>query len=86
MQTRAICKSLRTRNPELKIVVGRWTGRNSSERAQRLLKASCADATAASLSQMRETLQPIIQFRRTLESESPGTPSTPLLKIAEEAP
>lgn len=70
-QTRAICKSVRTRHPDLKILVGRWTTRGPSERAQKLFKASGANAVAVSLSQMREVMQPIVQFHRATDPQAP---------------
>jgi predicted PurR-regulated permease PerM len=69
IKTRAICKSLHARYPDVKILVGRWTSRAISDRCRKLLKSSGADAVVATVTEMREALMPMIQFH--LVSDAP---------------
>ena len=45
-QARALCKSLRSRFPDLQIIVGRWSGKVISEKNAMLLQQSGASAPA----------------------------------------
>jgi hypothetical protein len=68
MQARAVCKSIGARYPDLKILVGRWTTRGVSAKTQQIFRSSCAEATVATLSQMRDAMLPIVQFHSAARS------------------
>jgi len=55
-QTRYLCKRLRSRFPDLKIIVGRWGRMGESEDAQRSLLSGGADRVATSLLQARDEI------------------------------
>ena len=55
-QTRYLCKRLRARFPELKILVGRWGGAEGIETARELLIRDGADAVGGTLLESREQL------------------------------
>ena len=55
-QARYLCKRLRGRFPDLKIVVGRWGRMGESEGAQKSLLAGGADRVATSLLQARDDI------------------------------
>jgi predicted PurR-regulated permease PerM len=55
-QARYLCKRLRARFPDLKIIVGRWGHTGESEGAQRSLVAGGADRVATSLLQARDEI------------------------------
>jgi predicted PurR-regulated permease PerM len=55
-QARYLCKRLRLRFPDLKIVVGRWGARGESEEAQRALLSGGADRVATSLLETRDEI------------------------------
>jgi AI-2E family transporter len=55
-QARYLCKRLRNRFPDLKIIVGRWGPRMETEDAQRSLLAGGADRVATSLLQARDEI------------------------------
>jgi hypothetical protein len=55
-QARYLCKRLRHRFPDLKIIVGRWGVRGETEDAQRSLLAGGADRVAVSLLQARDEI------------------------------
>ncbi|MBW3543573.1 MAG: hypothetical protein KY476_25260, partial [Planctomycetes bacterium] len=63
VQTRRICKRLKQRDPELRIVVARWGGRHVSEKGRQGLEAAGAERIVSTLADLRETLRPLIQFR-----------------------
>jgi predicted PurR-regulated permease PerM len=77
IKTRAICKSLHTRYPDAKIVVGRWTSRAISDRCRKLLRSSGADAVVATVTEMREALMPMIQFHLVSDAPSGTEPQGP---------
>jgi predicted PurR-regulated permease PerM len=55
-QARYLCKRLRNRFPDLKIIVGRWGVRDESADAQRSLLSGGADRVATSLLQARDEI------------------------------
>ena len=57
--TRHLCKRLRARFPDLKILVGRWGGELASEEARELLEASGADRVGTTLVQTLEQIQEV---------------------------
>jgi hypothetical protein len=57
--TRHLCKRLRARFPDLKILVGRWGDEPSSEEVRELLQASGADRVGATLVQTLEQIQEV---------------------------
>jgi hypothetical protein len=59
-QTRYLCRRLRTRLPELKIVVGRWGFSGSGEESGEMLREAGADIVATTL---HETCIQLMQFR-----------------------
>jgi predicted PurR-regulated permease PerM len=59
-QTRYLCLRLRTRLPELKIVVGRWGFSGSGEESGEMLREAGADIVATTL---HETCSQLMQFR-----------------------
>jgi hypothetical protein len=59
-QTRYLCLRLRTRLPELKIVVGRWGFSGSGEESGEMLREAGADIVATTL---HETCIQLMQFR-----------------------
>jgi len=50
-QSRSLCKRLRARFPELKIMLGLWKFPGGVSKAQARVGASCADGIATSLSE-----------------------------------
>jgi predicted PurR-regulated permease PerM len=61
-QTRHLCKRLRGRFPELKILVGRWGLTENVERIRERLLASGADFVATTQIETRNQLVPIVQL------------------------
>ena len=57
--TRHLCKRLRARFPELKILVGRWGGETSSDAVNHLVQASGADHIGTTLVETREQIQQV---------------------------
>jgi predicted PurR-regulated permease PerM len=55
--TRYLCKRLRARFPDLRIIVGRWGLRAAEARARRQLEAAGADSVGVTLIETREHLQ-----------------------------
>jgi len=55
--TRYLCKRLRARFPDLRIIVGRWGPRENVARARRQLEAAGADSVGVTLGETREQLQ-----------------------------
>ena len=55
--TRYLCKRLRARFPDLRIIVGRWGLRAAEARARRQLEAAGADSVGVTLVETREHLQ-----------------------------
>lgn len=62
MQTQQICKRLKSKLPDLKIIVGRWESRGVAEKTAEMLRSVGVDRTVSTLSKMREALGPLIQF------------------------
>jgi hypothetical protein len=68
--TRHLCKRLRTRFPDLKILVGRWGVKESTDEIRDLLRASGADHVGTTLVETREQIQQVSH----LESMSSTAP------------
>jgi predicted PurR-regulated permease PerM len=64
-QARYLCKRLRGRFPDLKIIVGRWGLRGEAEDAQRSLLAGGADRVATTLLQARDEIINLSRFARS---------------------
>jgi hypothetical protein len=73
-QTRHLCKRLRSRCPELKIVVGRWGLHDDRDADRRHLLAAGADHVETSL---LDTLRTVAQIEFTLGHLAPESPPTP---------
>jgi len=56
-RARHLCKLLRKRFPQVKIVVGRWGPQNNAEEIQKQLEAVGADLVQTNLLRTRERLQ-----------------------------
>ncbi|HEX4988779.1 MAG TPA: hypothetical protein VFW91_08380, partial [Candidatus Binatia bacterium] len=78
-QTRYICKRLRKRFPNLKIIVGRWGSRN--ENNGNSLLAAGADKVGTT---MVETRDQVIQLSQSVPLMQQTTPCSPLAVIAAE--
>jgi predicted PurR-regulated permease PerM len=68
-QTRYLCKRLRGKFPELKILVGCWGWEGSSERLEQRLKEAGADMVATSLLEARADILPMVQVLQHAESQ-----------------
>jgi predicted PurR-regulated permease PerM len=60
-QTRYLCKRLRLRFPDLKIIVGRWGGPDGTDRTRAHLNEAGADLVLTTLLETRAQLAPLIQ-------------------------
>lgn len=79
--TRYLCKRLKARHPDVKIIVGRWGMTENVEHNRDLLKEAGADWVSATLIETREQLcgwRPVIAAQ-TAAGERPATSSTPKL-------
>jgi predicted PurR-regulated permease PerM len=72
-RTRYLCKRLRARFPDLRIIVGRWGLRENVGYARRQLEAAGADYVAVSLVETRDHLQSV----RALEPPTLRPPAEP---------
>jgi hypothetical protein len=63
-QARQICKKLRVRFPDLRIVAGRLGARGISDKSRDMLLAAGADRAVGTLADLRQTLLPIVQFQQ----------------------
>jgi predicted PurR-regulated permease PerM len=61
--TRHLCKRLRTRFPDLKILVGRWGVKESTEEIRDLVRASGADHVGTTLVETREQIQQVSHLK-----------------------
>jgi hypothetical protein len=75
-QTRYLCKRLRARFPDLRIVVGRWGLRDNVARARRQLEAAGADSVGVTLVETNEHLQRV----HALEPPTLRPPAEPALR------
>jgi hypothetical protein len=73
-QTRHLCKRLRSRWPQLRIVVGRWGLHDDKDADRQHLLAAGADHVETSLLATQRTL---IQIEPTSERPAPESPPTP---------
>jgi predicted PurR-regulated permease PerM len=73
--TRYLCKRLRTRSPECKIVVGRWGLTGNIEENRALLLAAGADEVGTTLRETRNQVMALSQLHASLASQpSPNAP------------
>jgi predicted PurR-regulated permease PerM len=72
--TRYLCKRLRARFPDCKIVVGRWGYTGDRDEPQTLLRDAGADDVGVTLRETRQQLMPLSQLVAALEPQ-PSPPS-----------
>jgi len=90
--TRYLCKRLRGRFPDMKILVGCWGFPDLAERSRKKLEDAGADHVGTSLAQTRQQLIPLVQFltnanatgaaegaERRARSRTVGASKTPLV-------
>ncbi|HXH12952.1 MAG TPA: AI-2E family transporter [Alphaproteobacteria bacterium] len=70
--TRYLCKRLRARFPDCKIVVGRWGFTGDSDELKNVLQDAGADDVGLTLRETREQVIPLGQLVSTLEPEPPS--------------
>ena len=76
---RLLCRRLRARFPELKILVGRWgLGGGSSTAGRDALITAGADAVATTLQESCEQLAALVPLLSTPPAASPGSSTTPI--------
>jgi predicted PurR-regulated permease PerM len=80
-RTRHLCKRLRARFPDLRILIGRWGLRDNVALARRQLEAAGADFVSTSLGETRQHLQQVYALqpptlRSPAEIDAAGTPVT----------
>ena len=68
--TRYVAKRLRTRLPDVMLVIGRLGADSTSERGQQLLKAAGIKDIAVTLQELRANLLPIVNAYRNVAPES----------------
>jgi predicted PurR-regulated permease PerM len=71
--TRYLCKRLRTRFPDLRIVVGRWGLAHPSEEVRETVLAAGADLVAATLLETRDQIQTVSLLESRSPTEGPRT-------------
>jgi predicted PurR-regulated permease PerM len=69
-QARYLCKRLRTRFPDLKIVVGRWGQRENTEETLAHLRADGIDYVGTSLCETRDEVMRLVQQAASLTPEA----------------
>jgi hypothetical protein len=69
---RYLCKRLRTRFPDCKIVVGRWGAEDESDESEARFREACADEVGISLRQTRNQISQLSQL-----VSPPDTSSSP---------
>ena len=85
--TRYLCKRLRTRSPECKIVVGRWGFIGNIEEHRALLLAAGADAVGTTLIETRNQVMALSQLHASLASQpSPNAPPGHNLPVGSPTP
>jgi hypothetical protein len=85
--TRYLCKRLRTRSPECKIVVGRWGFIGNIEENRALLLAAGADEVGTTLLETRNQVMALSQLHASLASQpSPNTPPGHNLPVGSPTP
>jgi predicted PurR-regulated permease PerM len=84
--TRYVTKRLRSRLPDIMLVVGRLGAESTSERGQQLLKASRVQHIAVTLQELRTGLLPVIRAYAGVSAEADSTAeSDPSLEHAAQA-
>jgi predicted PurR-regulated permease PerM len=71
-QTRYLCKRLRARFPALKILVGRWGCKETTENTRKRLTAAGANLVAMSLTDTRRQLIPLAQSLEHIQEPAPA--------------
>jgi predicted PurR-regulated permease PerM/CheY-like chemotaxis protein len=74
-QARYLCKRLRSRFPDLKILVGRWGFKDNLERTRERLQAAGADHVATTLFESRNQLVPLVQVLAYAPEDTETVPS-----------
>jgi hypothetical protein len=74
-QARRLCKRLRARFPELKIVVGRWGSKENTEETLAQLRSDGADYVGTSLRETRDEVMRLVQQVTSLTPEAALGPS-----------
>jgi hypothetical protein len=74
-QARYLCKRLRVRLPNLKIVVGRWGFKESTEETLAHLRSDGIDHVGTSLLETRDEVMRLVQEVSSLTPEAPPTVS-----------
>jgi predicted PurR-regulated permease PerM len=74
-QARYLCKRLRSRFPDLKILVGRWGFKENLERTRERLQAAGADHVATTLIESHNQLVPLVQVLAYAPEASETVPS-----------
>jgi hypothetical protein len=77
-QSRHLCLRLRSRFPELKIVVGRWGLHDEEERERQILLEAGADHVETTA---LDTKRVLVQVGLTLEGPAPESRPTPTLEL-----
>jgi predicted PurR-regulated permease PerM len=65
VQTRYLCKRLRSHFPDLKILVGRWGEQEATEHARARLRSAGADFVATTLLESRDQVIPLVRIAET---------------------
>ncbi len=71
---RYLCKRLRTRFPDLKILVGRWGATDDSGRIQDRLSSAGADFVACTFEESRSQIVPLLQVAASTEAQPARKP------------
>ncbi len=71
-QTRYLCKRLRSRFPDLKILVGRWGVKDNAEQVRSRLTAAGADQVGLTLAESRAQLLPLAQTMAHVKGAAVG--------------
>ena len=83
--TRYLCKRLRARFPDLKVLVCRWNGTATSESNARYLRETGADVVATTLLETRQQLTSLLPVLTQMQrhDQSAGVPGGPLQQTEE---
>jgi predicted PurR-regulated permease PerM len=74
--TRYLCKRIRARFPDLRIIVGRWGLREQADQVRRILEAAGADFVGFTLAETREHLQSVYGLTAPARSPEPAAAAT----------
>ena len=84
--TRHLCKRLRARFPDLKILVGRWGVEQSVEEIRDLLRASGADRVGTTLVETREQIQELSHLEPSSEPARASADGVPDIERGSDEP